>query len=197
MYGMRHAAKAVICVTLAISPCVARSAESGSEIRYLSFDGHRELRVLSSQNRFGFFSPDESSSGHRDLLGSGFKDCGNAEVKCASFGKLLLFVPARKVKMWSQTFDGYECKDIKSFHAWRRQLMLVSCFDNGEAYIHFTYSREIGIESISFLREGASEGVATTYYLEGKSGIFGDPVRKMDAKGGGSSQFQHEATHLP
>ena len=164
--------KAVIA--LAFSLCFVGGnslADDANSIAYVDHTG----------NGFIVFNPAArhmSYQGTADVndagdLGGEYSDCSTDRFLCVSLAGQKVAVPATDDLPPEWDFDSVHFRTLQTLTGGNHKVWLVSVTEKGDTYLHFSYSRERGIETLANQIDEQPQYLAVTYFLMNRQGLLG------------------------
>lgn len=160
---------------LAFSLCLAGGNALATEAASIAYVDH-------TGNRFIVFDPATrhmSYQGTADVnesgdLGGGYSDCSTDRFLCVSFGwKVAVPIADDLPPEWD--FGSVHFRTLQTLTGGDHKVWLVSVTEKADTLLHFSYSRERGIETLSNQIEEQPQYLAVTYFLLNRQGLLASP----------------------
>jgi hypothetical protein len=135
---------------------------------YLRQDGGQAITISMADRTFAFTDP---SLGKSDLGGL-IKDCGRLTIRCLNLGGYLLSAPNNLAATSVWTAGGGEFSVVGQIALEHQPSWLIEVRVKGDAYMHFSYSPDRGVESISLQAEDVRHDLAKTFFLTACPGLL-------------------------
>ena len=160
-------------VALAFSLCFVGGnslADEATSIAYVDHTGNRFIvfdpvaRHVSYQG-----TPDVNDAGD---LGGEYGDCSTDRFLCVSLAGQKLAVPIVGDLPSDWDFGTAHFRTLHTLTGGDHKVWLVSVTEKGDTYLHFSYSRERGIETLSNQIDEQPRYLAVTYFLINRQGLL-------------------------
>ena len=106
-------------------------------------------------------------------LGGEYSDCSTDNFLCVSFAGQKIAVPIANDLPSEWDFGSAHFCTLQTLTGGDHKVWLVSVTEKGDTYLHFSYSRERGIETLSNQIDGQPKYLAVTYFLMNQRGLLG------------------------